>query len=121
MDQNQSPIPEDLKEMKHRLAEWRGQTVRKPLPDPLWQPIVKLARKYGLYRTAKSLPIDYGTLKRRCDGHPVKRKSSAPASFVELIAPPTNSTGCVVEMLRIETKGVVDWGQLLESWRRRGA
>jgi hypothetical protein len=122
MAKDHAAISNDLLEMKQKLAEWRSaQPVRTPLPDALWQPIVKLARKHGLYRTAKSLPIDYGTLKRRCSEKAVRGRSIVPASFVELIAPPSSATGCVIEMVRIETKGAVDWAPLLEGWRRRGA
>lgn len=95
------------------------QPARTPLPESLWQLIVKLARKHGLYRTARSLPIDYGTLKRRCNERPVRGRSVAPASFVELL-PPSSATECVIEMVRIEPKGAVDWAQLLDGWRRRG-
>lgn len=121
MAKEQAAIPTDLLEMKQTLAEWRsGQPARTPLPDSLWEPILKLARKYGLHRTAKSLPIDYGTLKRRSNSQAPRSTPAVPASFVELIAPPA-SAASVIEMVRIETKGAVDWTQLLEAWRRRGA
>ena len=122
MPKDQAPTPTDLAEMKQKLAEWRGtQPARAPLPDSLWQPIIKLARKHGLYRTARSLPIDYGTLKRRCTGQVVRGKSVLPTSFVELIPASASPTGCLIEMVRIETKGAVDWAQVLEGWRRHGA
>lgn len=108
--------------MKQKLAEWRStQPIRSPLPDSLWEAIVKLARKHGLYRTAKTLPIDYGTLKRRFSGAPDKRKPVPAPSFVELIPAPSSASGCVVEMFRIETKGAVEWVHLLDAWRRCGA
>jgi hypothetical protein len=40
---------------------------------------------------------------------------------VELIAPPANTTGCAIEMIRIEANGAVDWVQLFDAWRRRSA
>jgi len=89
MAKDQAPIPTDLADMKRKLAEWRSaKPHRSPLPDSLWQAIVELASKYGLYRTAKGLPIDYGTLKRRCTEQRTRRRSriEAPASFVELVA-----------------------------------
>ena len=123
MAKDQAPIPTDLAEMKQRLAEWRSaQPPRTPLPDSLWQPIIELARKHGLYRTAKSLPIDYGTLQRRCSRRPgLRRRTVVPPSFVELVAPAELGAGCVIELVRIEAKGTVDCTQLLEAWRRRGA
>lgn len=121
MAKEQAPIAPDLLEMKEKLAELRSsQRTRAPLPPALWETIVQLARKHGLQRTAKSLPIDYGTLKRRLNGEPARCKPVA-ASFVELITPQSAITGCVIEMFRIETKGAVDWAQLLDAWRRRGA
>lgn len=123
MAKDQAPIPTDLAEMKLKLAEWRSaQPPRAPLPDSLWQSIIELARKHGLYRTAKSLPIDYGTLQRHCNRRPGRRRKivSSP-SFVELVAAPALGTGCVIELVRIEAKGAVDWTHLLEAWRRRGA
>ncbi|MFN7926328.1 MAG: hypothetical protein U0Q16_39885, partial [Bryobacteraceae bacterium] len=84
--------------------------------------IIELARKHGLYRTAKSLPIDYGTLQRRCNRRPGRRcKMVSSPSFVELVAPAELGAGCVIELVRIEAKGTVDCTQLLEAWRRRGA
>lgn len=123
MAKDEAPIPTDLAEMKLKLAEWRStQPLRAPLPDSLWQSIIELARKHGLYRTAKSLPIDYGTLQRRCSRRPgLRRRTVGPPSFVELAAPPPPPAGCVIELVRIEAKGAVDWTQLLEAWRRRSA
>lgn len=123
MAKDQAPIPTDLAEMKQRLAEWRSaQPLRTPLPDSLWQPIIELARKHGLYRTARSLPIDYGTLQRRCNRRPgLRRRTIVPPSFVELVSPPQPGTGCVIELVRIEAKGAVNWTHLFEAWRRRGA
>ncbi len=123
MAKDQAPFPTDLTEMALKLAEWRSaQPPRTPLPDSLWQSILELARKHGLYRTAKSLPVDYGTLQRRCNWRPDRRRKIASSpSFVELVAPPQLGTGCVIELVRIEAKGAVDFTQLLEAWRRRGA
>ena len=125
MAKDQAPIPTDLAELKLKLAEWRSaQPPRARLPDSLWQSIIELAHKHGLYRTAKSLPIDYGTLQRRCNRRPGRRRTTAaPPSFVELGAPPPLGTGCccVIELVRIEAKGAVDFTHLLETWRRRGA
>ena len=110
MAKDQAPIPTDLAEMKVKLAEWRStQPPRARLPDSLWQSIIELARQHGLYRTARSLPIDYGTLQRRCNGRPGRRrKIVSPPSFVELVGPPP-ATGCVIELVRMrQSKYTVD-------------
>lgn len=123
MPKDQAPLPTDVAEMKLKLAEWRSaQPRRARLPDSLWQSIIELARKHGLYRTARSLPIDYGMLKRRCSRRPDRRRRTVvPPSFVELVAPPALGAAYMIELVRIEAKGAVDWTHLLEAWRRRGA
>lgn len=123
MAQKHTPISPDLLEMKRQLADWRStEPTRSPLPDSLWDAIVKLARAHGLYQTAKTLPIDYGTLKRRLNRPPENRSEPVPPpSFLELIPSPPTGSACIVEMLRIESKGPVDWPQLLTAWRRSGA
>jgi len=70
-----------------------------------------LAARHGLHCTARTLPIDYAGLKRRMRG-------TTPA-FVELVAPPQANAGVVVELLRIESQGPLDWTQLLDAWRRK--
>jgi hypothetical protein len=41
------------------------------------------------------------------------------AEFVELLAAP-RARGGVVEMLRVEVAGPVDWRELLRAWRHAG-
>jgi hypothetical protein len=38
---------------------------RSPLPEEMWTAAVELARRHGLYRTARALPIDYANLRKR--------------------------------------------------------
>ena len=106
--------------MKQKLAQWRStHPPPSPLQEPLWDTVVELAGKHGVHRTARALPVDYFTLKQRLNGASKERKLRLPA-FVELIAPaPPAGAGCVVEMLRVETSGTVDWTQLLAAWRQR--
>ena len=81
---------------------------------------MRLAHKHGLHRTARALPVDYPSLRQRMGARPAGRKK-APPRFVELFAAAPASSGCMVEMLRIETSGAIDWRQFLEAWMRRGA
>jgi len=37
------------------------------MPEALWAEVVVLARRHGLYKIARGLPVDYGALKRRLD------------------------------------------------------
>ena len=121
MPRSKAPIATDLLALSERFSEWRRtHSRRSPLPEELWSEAVKLAHKHGLHRTARSLPVDYPSLQRRM-GAGSAGHNKTPPRFVELFAAAPASSGCVVEMLRIETSGAIDWRQFLEAWRRRGA
>lgn len=118
MPRKPTPISEDLLELQHRLAEWRsGHAPRSPLPELLWSAAVELARKHGLHRTARTLPIDYASL-RRCLSVNSPPASVARPEFVELFPAATAapSSHCV-EILRVQASGPVDWTHLLRAWR----
>ena len=117
MPPKQAPIGEDFLDLQRRLAEWRSSHPRRsPLPEQFWTEAAGLARKHGLYRTARTLPIDYANLRKRL-------RSAAPVvavpdlQFVEL-SPAPAGTGYCVELLRVQCNGDVDWSQLLRAWRR---
>ena len=64
--QNQQALPADLAKARDRLTAWR-QT-KEPssrIPEALWKRAVELAAKYGVHRTARTLRIDYYSLKKR--------------------------------------------------------
>ena len=118
MPRKKTPIPQDLLDLRRRLADWRSaHPQRSRLPEELWQAAVELARRYGLHRTARALPVHYPTLRRGMGGKPKRRAAMRPAEFVELIAsaPPG---ACVVEMWRVPMTGGLDWSQLLRAWRQ---
>lgn len=117
MPSKQAPNAEDFLDLQRRLTEWRSSHPRRsPLPDEFWTEAVGLARKHGLYRTARTLPIDYANLRKRL-------RSAAPVvtvpglQFVEL-SPAVAGTGYCVELLRVQGNGAVDWSQLLRAWRQ---
>jgi hypothetical protein len=121
MPKPQKPISPDLAFLQQRLTEWRStQPKRSRLPEHLWDEIVKLAQTHGLHRTSRALGVDYASLKRRLISEPNESNSIVP-SFVELTPAPVSRAGCVVELLRIESNANVDWTQLLQAWRHRGA
>ena len=70
------------------------------------------ARQHGLYTTARTLHVDYGSLKKRREAAGARRVP-APA-FIELpAAPPTGLGPCVIDLhvprgrrMRIEVPGV---------------
>jgi hypothetical protein len=114
MPSKQAPIAEDFVDLQRRLAEWRSSHPRRsPLPEQFWTEAAGLAHKHGLYRTARTLPIDYANLRKRL-------RSAAPVprlQFVEL-SPAAAGTGYCVELLRVQGNGTVDWSQLLRAWRQ---
>ena len=117
MPRKQAPITEDLLDLQRRLVEWRSSHPRRSrLPEQFWSEAAGLARKHGLYRTARTLPIDYANLRKRL-------RSATPVvtvpglEFVEL-SPGPAGTGYCVEVLRVQGSGAVDWSQLLRAWRQ---
>ena len=77
---------------------------------------VDLAKREGMYQTARALRLDYAGLKKRIENHsPARRKrSTPPPSFMEFIAPGAKPvTDCTVEVetvhggkLRLNLKAV---------------
>ncbi len=56
-----------LEKTRRRIARWRE---RRPyrgaaMPAALWAAAVASARQHGLYTTARTLHVDYGSLKKR--------------------------------------------------------
>ena len=118
-------VPDDLLELQQRLDQWRGsQPALSRIPEAFWVEAVEMARLHGLHPAAKVLRMDYMRLKKRlADGTSSVPRSTAPG-FLELLAPATGLTECVVELesaggkMRVATKGMsLDWGGLLRAWR----
>jgi hypothetical protein len=103
-----------LQQTRRRIAGWREMRTHRgvPMPAALWAAAVALARQHGLYTTARTLRIDYGSLKKRLDSAGSGRIPSP--TFVELAAArPTGLGPCVIDLearhgrrLRIEVTGV---------------
>jgi hypothetical protein len=119
-------IPEAILHLQQELDQWRGaQKGRVKLPESFWQAAVDLAKQYGVFRTAQPLRLDYTRLKQRLVGAAPQRKSPPPA-FVELVRPPAEVEGCVIEFesaqgakMRLQWKSSTppDWMNLLRAWR----
>ena len=104
-----------LEQTRRRIARWRETRTHRgaPMPATLWAAALALTRQHGLYRTARTLRIDYGSLKKRLDTAGTGRVP-VPA-FIELAAAarPTELGPCVIDLeasrgrrLRIEVTGV---------------
>ena len=114
-----APIGEELLDLRARLVEWRKSHPRRsPLPEEMWAVAVELARRHGIYRTARALPIDYVNLRKRVNGA-VPSTVAVHPEFVEVLVAPPQSSACV-EVLRVPLTGAVDWNQLFRAWRQGG-
>ena len=124
-------IPVAITELRGQLEEFRSaHPPRTRLPPSLWQSAVELARCHGLYVVARSLKLDYSTLKRHLNGSAEGRgtRKKAEAKFIELIGATRHSVDeYVIEFesargpkLRIhcKTNTPPDWPALLGAWRR---
>lgn len=90
MAQRNTPDSDSLQQLTFRFQQWRkGHRPRSRLPEALWAAAAQMAQRRGLYRTARTLRLDYANLKKRVQArpHPVAGRASAPAAFVELLAP----------------------------------
>jgi len=119
MPRKSAPIGEEFLELRHRLAEWRKDHSRRtPLPNDVWTAAVELARRHGVYRTARSLPIDYVNLRKRVNGAAPPTTVARP-EFVEVLMAPAQPAACI-EVLRVPMAGAVDLQKLFRAWRNSG-
>jgi hypothetical protein len=128
----ETPIPEPIAELQTKLEQFRAtHPPRTRLPASLWQGAADLARCHGIYVVARSLRLDYSTLKKHVKGSSAGcqpgRKKTRPR-FLELIG----SSGASVDEYVIEfesirgsklrihykTSAVLDWAALLQAWQR---
>ena len=103
-----------LEQTRRRITRWRETRTHRgaPMPAALWTAALALARQHGLYTTARTLRLDYGSLKKRLDAAGTGRVSSP--AFVELpAARPTGLGPCAIDLeaprggrMRIEVTGV---------------
>ena len=83
----------EFERVQHRFDRWRKTRKRcTPIPDTLWSSAVELAREHGLHRTARTLRLNYYSLKKRLRLVPsAPGKLRREATFVELL--PTGASG----------------------------
>jgi hypothetical protein len=96
-----SSRPRRLETVRRRVDRWRGTRahVRSPMPAALWAAAVALVRQHGVYRTARGLRINYGTLKQHVEAADDAAGAGVPSGFVELAGPPpTARDACVIEI-----------------------
>ena len=125
-------LPAQLEGVRQRFEKWRRtRKVRSPIPETLWASAVKMADKYGLHRTAKTLRVNYYSLKKRVEGEVSAGSNSEGdpgTTFFELTPPlAAGSCECTLELedsggakMRVHFKGVAtpDLAALSRSfWR----
>ena len=109
-------VPAQLGRIRRRFDCWRRtREGRSRIPAGLWTAAVKAAGRYGVYRTARALDLDYYSLKKRSEATALHSLSEVggKADFIELI--PSTSAGsaeCLLELedphgakMRIHLKG----------------
>ncbi len=101
-------LPARLEGIRGRFERWRrADNVRSRIPDSLWAAAVKMARSYGICRTARALRVNYYALKKRVEQEssaaPGLPEGGAVATFVELASPA--SAGCCECTWELEDAG----------------
>ena len=104
-----------LDHTRRRIERWRETRAHRhaSMPPALWNAAVVAARQHGLYRTARTLRVDYGALKKHLEATPDPAPALPAATFVEL-APSglASPPACVIEIdgprgtLRIRLSGL---------------
>ena len=123
---------ESITDLQAQLTEFRStHPPRTRLPQSLWHSAADLARCHGLYVVARSLKLDYCTLKKHVSSSPepaFRGRKKAPPKFIELIGATRQSADeYLIEFesvrgrkLRIhcKTNTPLNWRALLGAWRR---
>jgi len=79
-------VPAEITELRERVERWRRfRSGHGPMPAELWAAAVDVARRRGLYETARGVGIDYGGLAKRMKGEALVAEAgrSARVEFVE--------------------------------------
>jgi hypothetical protein len=81
-------LPGPLESVRRRFERWRqSRKARARIPDVLWAAAVKMAGRYGVHRTARALPVEYYSLKKRVEREAAKVPFGTGAAFLELTPP----------------------------------
>src|SRR6266404_3930877 len=94
--------PRDLLRMRERLDGWRSSHSRGvAFPEKLWSAAGRVARRHGVYVTARALGLEYNKLKgmsgaiARVAGKEKRPAKPNPMKFIELTdALPVSPSGC---------------------------
>jgi len=137
MGAEQAKVDVGLEEVRQRVSEWRATRPKlEPMPGELWDAAVALARERGVYRVARTVRVDYGTLKHRLEEGPAvagtaSERSVEDAYAVMTLPLPGNAApsmvGAEVELLeadgsrltiRLPDSGGLDVASVVAAFRR---
>jgi len=86
----------EIGRLRQRIEQWRKtRRTRGPMPAALWAEAIALARKEGLYATARELHVDYGTLKWRLERSPEQKV--APKAATKPAGKPARAPNATVQ------------------------
>jgi hypothetical protein len=97
--------------MRQRLDDWRGNHKRGvAFPSKLWSAVGRVARRHGVYVTARALGLDYNKVKEmsggvisRVPGKATRASTPEPMKFIELTgALPVSSGGCRLSLRNVD-------------------
>ena len=93
-------VADGMEQTRRRLEGWRQtRTAGMRMPEKLWVAAAKLARRQGVYRTARALGLEYNKLKRLSQSTGAPQQGLATPTFVELMAAqPASGSQCRIEM-----------------------
>ena len=120
-----------LSTARRRFDHWRGQHSKGTrLPQNLWQTAVALAREHGLCRTARTLGLEYNSLKKRFQVPATDPSQSGQdrCEFLELLPRPipVPSIDCTIEFddpdgrklrMYLRGAGIAELASLADSLR----
>jgi hypothetical protein len=100
----------DFARMQRRLDDWRGSHNRGvAFPPKLWSAAGRVARRHGVFRTARALGLEYNKLKGKSGviaRVPGKMRASSvpkPVRFIELTGPlPVIPSGCRLSLQNVD-------------------
>ena len=91
----------ELERVRCRFELWRKNRKRcSPIPETLWSSAAKLVREHGLCRTARTLRLNYYSLKKRLsaiEGLPCGSPQKVP-TFIEWLpaGSSSSSSACMI-------------------------
>jgi hypothetical protein len=98
-----SGAPGALGRLQDRFAQWRQQSgpgQRRRIPNAFWEEASVLARQQGVFKVARTLRLDYATLKKRAGVNADRQRQQTPVPFVELMmSGPTATSENVIELV----------------------